>query len=96
MAESTFNNFFNKGQSFGMNIKVPTKTLEQFGKTVGDTAGGVLEPLFTYLEENENVFSGDVTNELNKKYSEHFNTTLAMTQADIKVNGEKSTFDMKF
>jgi len=96
MAESTFNNFFNKGQTFGMNIKVPEKTLEQMGKTAGKTASGVFEPLFTYLEENENVFSGDVTHELNKIHSERFNTVLAMDQADAKVNGPKATFDMKF
>ena len=96
MAESTFNNFFNKGQTFGLNIKVPTKTIEQVGKTIGGTAGGVFEPLFTYLEENENVFSGDVTKELNKTYAERFNTLLAMDNADVKINGEKTSFDTKF
>ena len=96
MAESTFTNFFNSGKSFGMNVKVPEKTLEQMGKTAGNVAGGVFEPLFTYLEENDNVFSGDVTHELNRIYSERFNTLLAMDNADAKVNGPKPTFDTKF
>lgn len=96
MTGSTFTNFFNSGKSFGMNIKVPEKTLEQMGKTAGKTASGVFEPLFTYLEENENVFSGDVTHELNKIYTERFNTQIALDQVDTKVNGQKPTFDTKF
>lgn len=96
MADASFTNFFNNSQTFGMNIKVPDKTLKQIGKTIGNTAGGVLEPLFTYLEENENVFSGDLTKELNKSYSDNFNMTLIMNAADEKVNGPKPTFDTKF
>lgn len=96
MAESTFNNFFNKGQTFGMNIKVPEKTLEQMGKTAGKTASGVFEPLFTYLEENENVFSGNISEKLEKMYAEKFNTQVAMDMADAKVNGTRPTFDTKF
>lgn len=95
MTQASFTNFFNNSQAFGMNVKVPTKTLEQIGQTAGNVAGGVFEPLFTYLETNENVFSGDVTHELNKIRSEAFNTTLIMSAANEKVNG-KSTFDAKF
>lgn len=93
---SDFTNFFNNSQTFGMNVKVPSKTLEQIGQTAGNVAGGVLEPLFTYLEENENVFSGDIVHELNKKRAEAFNTTLIMSAVDEKVNGPKPIFDAKF
>jgi len=96
MAESSFTNFFNKGQAFGLNIKAPTRTLEQAGKTLSNTANGVFEPLFTYLEENENVFSGNIGETLEKMYSERFNTQVAMDMADSKVNGPKPTFDTKF
>ena len=96
MAQSSFTNFFNNSQMFGMNIKVPTKTLEQIGKTSGNVAGGVFEPLFTYLEENENVFSGDITKELNKVRTANFNTTLIMDAVDEKTNGPRPTFDAKF
>lgn len=96
MADSSFTNFFNNSQSFGLNVKVPEKTLRQIGQTAGNLAGGVFEPLFTYLEENENVFSGDITHELNKTRSENFNTTLMMNIADEKVNGPKPRFDTKF
>lgn len=96
MADSSFTNFFNNAQPFGLNIVVPEKTLRQFGRTAGNVAGGVFEPLFTYLEENENVFSGDIANELNKTRAENFNTTLMMNLADEKVNGPKPRFDAKF
>ncbi|MFA7659266.1 MAG: hypothetical protein WCY19_07515 [Candidatus Gastranaerophilaceae bacterium] len=95
MAES-FNSFFNSSKTFGLNIKVPTRTLQQAGKTLGDTAGGVFEPLFSYLEENENVFSGDITKELSKTFSQNFNMNLALNIADEKANGPKPTFDTKF
>lgn len=94
MSDMSFTNFFNN--SFGLNVKVPEKTLQQIGKTGSDFAGGVFEPLFTYLEENENVFSGDINHELNKLRSATFNTALVMQSADEKVNGKKSSFDMNF
>lgn len=96
MAESSFTNFFNNAQTFGLNVKVPQRTIKQIGKTVGETASGVFEPLFSYLEENENVFSGDVTHELNRLRSENFNTALVLQAADEKINGKKPKFDANF
>lgn len=96
MAESNFTNFFNSSQSFGLNVRVPEKSLKQFGKTAGDMAGGVFEPLFTYLEENENVFSGDLTKELNKKRVANFNMEMIMSATDEKTNGPRPTFDTIF
>lgn len=96
MAQSSFTNFFNNSQSFGLNVKVPTRTLQQAGETAGNIAGGVFEPLFTYLEENENVFSGDISQELNKTRVANFNTTAIMNSMDEKVNGKKPSFDAKF
>lgn len=95
MAES-FNSFFNNSQAFGLNIKVPEKTIEQIGKTGTGIAGRVFEPLFTFLEENENVFSGDISHELNKIHTANFNTSLLMNQADEQANGPRPTFDTKF
>lgn len=96
MADSNFTNFFNGTGGFGITVKAHERTLQQVGETLSNTAGGVFEPLFTYLEENDNVFSGDLTHELNKCYAENFNMTLLMNAADEKVNGPKPTFDTKF
>ena len=96
MAESSFTNFFNNSQGFGLNVKVPDRTLKQLGKTAGDVAGGVLEPLFSYLEENANVFSGDISHEINKMRSENFNMGMMLQAADEKANGPRPSFDAKF
>jgi len=96
MSDSSFVNFFNNSQTFGMNVRIPGRTLQQIGKTVGDTATGVFEPLFTYLEENENVFNGDITTELNKMHTENFNTQIMLNAADEKVNGSRPRFDARF
>lgn len=96
MAESSFVNFFNNARPFGLNVRVPEKTIRQINHTASNVAGGVLEPLFTYLEENEKVFSGDITHELNKTRAENFNMSLIMNAVDEKVNGPKPTFDTMF
>lgn len=92
MSELSFTSFFNSAQTFGLNVKVPQRTMQQIGKTAGDVAGGVFEPLFSYLEENENVFSGDIVNQLNKTRSAAFNIALAMDNAEKA----KPSFDAKF
>ena len=96
MTEASFSKFFNNSQTFGLNVKAPDKDLKQLGKTAGNMAGGVLEPLFTYLEVNENVFSGDIALELNKTRAAKFNTEVIMMAADEKMNGPKPTFDSRF
>ncbi len=96
MSETSFTGFFNTTQRFGLNVKVPERTLKQIGKTTGDVAGGVLEPIFNYLEKNENVFSGNIEHELNRIRTANFNTTLMMDAADEKVNGPKPKFDTLF
>lgn len=93
MSES-FTNFFNK--SFGMNVKVPTRTIQQAGKTLENTANGVLSPLFEYLEDNETVFNGDISKEINKIFVNSFNIGAKMREADVKVNGPAPKFDAKF
>lgn len=95
MAESSFTNFFNNAQSFGLNV-AGSRTAKLMGQTASNVAGGVFEPLFTYLEENEDVFSGDLTTELNKTRTRNFNTTLMMQSEDVKVNGDRPSFDTKF
>ncbi|MDD3437250.1 MAG: hypothetical protein PHC64_08880 [Candidatus Gastranaerophilales bacterium] len=97
MAESSFTNFFNNSQTFGLNVSTGyDKTLKQMGKTAGNVAGGVFSPLFEYLEENEEVFNGDLTKELNKLYSSNFNMNLVLQAEDAKVNGTRPSFDTKF
>ncbi|MEI8378467.1 MAG: hypothetical protein WCF95_08020 [bacterium] len=94
MTEASFSNFFNR--PFGLNVKVPERTLKQAGDTLQNTAGGVLTPLTDYLEDNEKVFTGEVAKEINKIFSYCFNIGAKMQAEDVKVNGKTPNFDTKF
>lgn len=94
MAESSFNTF-NRAQPFGLNVKVPERTIKQIGDTAGNVAGGVFEPLFTYLETNDNVFSGDIAEQFKKTCAHNFNMELSLSRENEKINGRPS-FDTQF
>lgn len=81
-------NFIKK--PFGMNIKVPTKTIKQIEKTAGGTVGGIFEPLFNFIDDNQSVFTGDVSKEIDKYNIMQYNISAAL-RAD-NVNGG---FDIK-
>mgnify|MGYP003571360196 FL=1 len=84
---------------FGMNVKVPEigeRTLKQAGETLSNIVKSPTEPLFTFLEENEEVFNGDLNYKINKLYAESFTIGSAMRMEDEKINGMPSSFDMHF
>lgn len=84
---------------FGLNIKTPDigeKTLKQAGDTLSNLAKAPVEPLFKFLEENEEVFNGDISFKINKTFAESFTIGSAMRMEDEKVNGMPPSFDMHF
>ena len=84
---------------FGMNVKVPEigeKTLKLAGVTLENIVKSPTEPLFKFLEENEEVFTGDISYKINKMTAESFTIGSAMRMEDEKMNGLPSTFDMHF
>lgn len=91
---TTFTGFFN--QPFGLNVKVPTRTIKQAGDTLGNTAGGVLSPIVDYLESNEKVFTGEIAEEIDKIFVQSFNIGAKLRAEDVKVNGDAPKFDTKF
>ncbi len=95
MADSNFT--FNRPyKPFGFNIQVPERTLKQAGETLEGIVKAPADPLFTFLEENENVFNGDVAFEINKTTAQNFTIGSAMRIEDEKVNGRMPSFDMHF
>ena len=98
MADSNF--MFNRPfKPFGMNVKVPEigeKTLKLAGGTLGNIVKSPTEPLFKFSEENEEVFTGDISYKVNKMTAESFTIGSAMRMEDEKMNGLPSTFDMHF
>ena len=84
---------------FGFNVKVPEigeRTLNQMGKTLNGIVKSPVDPLFTFLEENEEVFNGDIDFEINKVFAQSFTIGSAMRMEDEKINGMPPSFDMHF
>ena len=84
---------------FGMNVKVPEigeHTLKHAKETLNNIAKSPTDPLFEFLEENEEVFNGDLTYKINKMHAESFTIGSAMRLEDEKINGMRPSFDMHF
>jgi len=65
---------------FGLNV-IPSKaTQEQVSKTVEEAIGGLWTPVLDYLKKNENVFSGDVSTEINKLNFQTMRLGMAMDE----------------
>ena len=82
---------------FGFNVKVPEigeKTIKLAEGTLTNIVKSPVE--FNFLEENEKVFNGDITYEMNKAFAESFNLGTAMRLEDEKINGMPPKFDMHF
>ncbi len=81
-------NFFK--QPFGLNIKVPTRTIKQSQETAKNTVNSLWEPLFNFIDENQAVFTGNVANEIEKYNLMMFNTGAAMRKGSTL-----GSFDVK-
>lgn len=58
-------NFINK-DNFGLNVKLPTRTAQQIQESASGLVGGLWDPLFNFIDENQNVFKGNVADEIEK------------------------------
>ena len=95
MTDSNF--MFNRPyKPFGMNVRVPERTLQQAAETLEDLVKSPTAPLFEFLEENEGVFNGDVAFEINRTVAQNFTIGSAMRLEDEKINGKNPSFDMHF
>ena len=81
-------NFLEK--AFGLNIKVPERTIEQGKKTLTKTFEGLFNPFGEYFEENIKVFNGDVYSEIQKYDNLCFNIGSQLRMAD---KNAASSFD---
>lgn len=76
---------------FGLNVRVPTRTLQEAQKTLENQISSLWTPLFDYLEKNEAVFNGDVVEQINQYNRQAYNLGAIMREVS-----EKPAFDMKF
>ncbi|MBR1754421.1 hypothetical protein IJ732_06235 [bacterium] len=101
---NSYSNFFNSGNTFGVNVKrTETAPQKQTESHVQQQAQQNIESTHNFFKPVEklvgtvmDVFNGNVQNEVNKYRVLSFNTELIMHEADVKVNGQKPTFDMTF
>ncbi len=80
--------FLNK--PFGMNIKVPVKTIKQIEKTAQQHTGNIFEPLFNFINENQDVFTGSVANQI-----EQFNIMSFNIGSELRKGKTNGRFDVK-
>lgn len=81
------NNILNR--PFGLNIRVPERTLQQVQETATNAAN-IFTPMFSYLDENDKVFSGDVAKEIDK-----YNRMAYSLGAVMRAGRPEKTFEIK-
>lgn len=83
-------NFFER--TFGFNIRVPEKTLQQSKKTLVKAVDNLVNPFGEFFEQNKQVFSGDVLAQIDKYNTLNFNIGSQLRQAD---KNAPVSFDMQ-
>lgn len=94
------NNAFKNGSNnlrpskpFGLNVKVPERTIKQIGDSIKTNTTSGVTNIFNYLERNEKVFDGTVMKQLDNLFVQDFNTKQILKAAD-KTAGHKFEMDM--
>lgn len=77
-------------QPFGLNIKVPHRTVQQGKDSLGHLVNGVWQPLFNFIEDNQTVFNGTISQEIEKYNLMSYNTGAILRNAQ-----PEKTFDIK-
>ena len=85
MSEGLFN------MPFGLNVRVPTRTLQEAQKTLETQVSNLWTPIFDFFEENEKVFNGDVSQMIDVYNRQTYNLGAMMRQP----SGESPSFDVK-
>ncbi len=98
---TSFNNSYSASYGFGQNVvthggagngdKKETKvdvSVKDYGEVANRSLAEFANPFFKYLADNENVFNGNVQEEIIKTQTQMFNTGVILNEADEKVNGK--------
>ena len=75
---------------FGLNIKVPKRTIKQSQDTITTRVNSVWQPLFNFIQENQQVFNGSIAEEIEK-----YNLMSYNTGAILRNSSPKTNFDIK-
>lgn len=88
MLENNSTNFFNR--PFGLNVKVPTRTLKQAKETAEKAISGLWEPVVDYFDKADNVFNGNVQEEIAK-----YNRMAYSLGVTMRKGQDRHTFNVK-
>lgn len=80
------------GNPFGMNVKIPERTMQQVAETSKKLVNGWLNPFGEVYEQNKQVYSGDIYNEIMKFEQLNFNIGQQLRKAD---KNSDVSFDQK-
>ena len=88
------NNNLRPSKPFGLNVKVPERTIQQITESVKTTATSSVSGILRYLEKNENVFDGTVARQLDDLFIQDFNTKQILKNAETTENKASFVMDM--
>ncbi len=76
----------NNIKSFGYNVIPETKqrSVEQAAESVESAISGLWEPILGYLKENENVFSGEVMDEIDRINGQTMRLGMTLNQGNTR------------
>ena len=96
------NNSYNASYGFGKNVvshggsnnesKVDV-SIKDYGEVANRSLSSLANPFFDFLEKNENVFNGNVQEEIIRTQTQMFNTGIILNEADEQVNGKAPRLD---
>jgi len=78
------NNNLRPTKPFGLNVRVPERTIQQVTETVKSVVVPKDGGLFGYFAKNEDVFNGNVAKETEKLFVQGFNTTQIIKGASLE------------
>lgn len=81
-------NIFNR--PFGLSVQVPTRTLKQAKDTAQKAVSSLWEPVVDYFDKADNVFSGNVQDEINK-----YNRMAYSLGVTMRKGQDRPTFNVK-
>lgn len=79
---------------FGLNVRVPERTIQQITETVKTSASSGVSSIFNYLAKNEKVFDGTVAKQLDDLFVQDFNTKLILNNAETVEHRATFVMDM--
>ena len=94
MLNQNLNSNLRPSKPFGLNVRVPERTIQQITESVKANATSGVSGILEYLEKNERVFDGTVAKQLDDLFVQDFNTKQILKNAETTENKASFVMDM--